>query len=284
MATLGEIANVSGYSSKKPSAVTGAAAMRATKLSTMNLYATMQGQQVLAQDFYVISQITTPMLRYLVKYFGVVLAETAKELHTPHIDTGDTYRSIQAGGYTDLPGGGAINVWVETPYAKFLEFGFVHAGSGQWIFNPFMIPAADAVTPQFVRAVKQVSRIVLGLRFLSGDAANSQAAGVLSSARGLLYSYSKYAGDIQALGIASGLSKSRGLALSGAKGIGNLQSVQHGTVGARLTRIVAGRAGGSFFRAGMVSGFGSGMLTGPSARIYNRLGGRAFGGALSGIR
>lgn len=213
----------------------------------------------------------------------MILRETAKEFHLPNVDTGDTYRSIQSSPVVPLPGGGSVNVFVTTPYSKFLEFGFVHHLTGQWIFNPFMLPAADLVVPEFVNAVSQVANIVGSQRFLTGLAAQSPANDLLQSARSALYSYSKYAGDIQVLGV-GGLSGSRGLALKGARGIGNIQAARQGTIVARATRVVTGKFAGRFGRSGFTSGFSPGSLfTGPSARIYNRLSGRLFGGQLSRI-
>jgi len=260
-----------------------AAAVRSAVLGDLNINATMQGQRVLTEHLYTVAAITPPILQALVGYFGVYLRETAKEFHTPNIDTGDTYRSIQSGPVIPLQGGGGINVWVSTPYSKFLEFGFVHHLTGQWIFNPFMMPAADLAVPEFVSAVSQVANIVGNTRFLTGLAAASPANSMLQSARSALYSYSKYAGDIQALGF-SGLSAGRGFALKGARGIGNLQAAQQGTLAARFARVAAGQTIGRFGRSGITSGFQPGSLfTGPSARLYNRISGRAFGGGLSGI-
>jgi len=283
MPQVAGLANQSAYASGGRT-LTGAGAMRVAALSDMNLVATIQGQRTLEEHLFAMSVVLPPIMQALVGYFGVILAETAKEFHFPNIDTGDTYRSIKAGPVIPLPGGGAIDVSVSTPQAKFLEFGFVHHLSGQWIFNPFMIPAADAVTPSFVAAVQQAAAIAGNLRFFSGAAATSPANDILGTVRGALYSYSKFAGDIQALGF-TGLSAGRGFALKGAQGIGNVQAIQAGTLGARITRIAVGRIGGRFGRTGAVSGFSPGAtFTGPASRLYNRIGGRAFGGALSKIR
>ena len=283
MPSVAQLANKSAYSGSSAGALTGAGAVRAAGLGDMNLVATMQGQRVLTEHLYTVAAITPPILRALVGYFGVVLRETAKEIHFPNIDTKATYNSIQSGPVIPLQGGGAVNVWVSTPQAKFLEFGFVHHQTGQWIFNPFMIPAADRVTPEFVNAVSQVANIVGNVRFLSGLAAQSPANDILQSARSALYSYSKYAGDIQVLGF-GGLSAGRGFALKGAQGLGNIQAARQGSLLARTVRVTAGRVGGRFGRTGIVSGFSPGVIfTGPSARLYNRISGRAFGGGLSRI-
>ncbi len=122
-----------------------------------------------------------------------------------------------------------------------------------------------------------------GRRSFSGEAKHTAAAGMLGGARKFLYSYSKFAGDIQVLGI-GGLSKSRGLALKGARGIGNIQAAQGGTLISRIGRVVIGQNLGKYGRSGFVSGFGASTLQGPAARIYNRIAGKQFGGVLSDIK
>ena len=254
--------------------------MRAASLGSVQLYATMQGQRVLTEHFYVMGAILPGMLFGVVDAFGYILKDKAKEIQLPNWETGDTQRSIDTTGAIAMGNAYMAQTYVTTPYAKFQEFGFVHYRTGQWIYNPFMIPAADAITPAFVSAVNQVMEVAGNLRFFTGPAATTPAADILASARQALYSYSKFAGDIQVLGF-GGLSASRGFAIKGAKGIGNIQAAQSGTIGARITRIGLGRFGGAQIRGGQLGG---GILSGPSGRIYNRISGRAFGGALSGIR
>lgn len=278
MAQLAEIANVSGY--KPGPALTAAGGVRSATLGPMNLYATMQGANVLAEHFYAMSIIYEPAVRVMSEYFGYLMAEFAKANHYQNIDTQATYDSIKS---EPLVGPGLIGtqVSVATPQARFLEFGFVHWRSGAWIHYPFMMPAADAVAPMFVDALQQFMQVAQWRKFFTGPAASSGANDILNSARGLLYSYSKYAGDIQVLGF-GGLSASRGFAIRGAKGIGNIQAAQQGTLFSRVTHLTAGRVGGSVLRFGS---FGrQSVLSGPAGRIYNRLSGRAFGGSLSSIR
>jgi len=279
MAQLGELAGVTAAG--VGSGVTGAAAVRASVLGDMNLFATMQGQQVLTQHWYLVAAIMQPLLMSVTQVYGMLLVEQAKINHTPNIDTGDTYRSIKTGEVKAIKGGATVEVSVSTPYAKFLEFGFIHHLSGKWIFNPFMIPAADAIAPSYVDAIEQVAAIAANRRFLDGLAGQTAPGGMLGTVRSGLYSFSKFAGDIQVLGLASGLSKYRGYAIRGAKGIGNIEAINKGTIMARLARLGAGRVGGGLIHGG---GFGAGsVLTGASGRIYNRISGRAFGGALKGI-
>ena len=43
-------------------------------------------------------------------------------------------------------------------YARFQEFGFIHVGSGQFIINPFLRPAAEGAAPEILNT----SSILLG--------------------------------------------------------------------------------------------------------------------------
>ena len=40
------------------------------------------------------------------------------------------------------------------PYGKFQEFGFVHEKTGQFIQNPFMMPALNATIPEIAKRMK----------------------------------------------------------------------------------------------------------------------------------
>ncbi len=221
------------------------------------------------------------MLAGVVQATADIMAEVARGIHEPHKLSGATYDSIESSGLMSMHGAYFAQVSVATPQAQFQEFGFVHHWSGQWISNPFMLPAADATTPFFVDAVNQVLSIAGNLRFFpsGGIAQASPANDMLGTVRKFLYSYSKFAGDIQVLGF-SGLSASRGIAVKGAKGIGNIQAVRTGSIGGRLGRLGGGRLGSSAFRGG---NFGGGLTSGPSGRIYNRISGRILGGGLKGI-
>ena len=277
MATVSQLANVSGY--KPGPALTAAGGVRSANLGIVQLYATMQGQRVLTEHFMTVGAVLPGMLFGVVDAFGYILRDKAKEIHSPNILTKATYDSIATTGAVASGKAYVAQTYVTTPYAKFLEFGFVHYRTGQWIFNPFMIPAADAITPAFVEAINDVLGIAANTRFFTSAAAMTSANDTLGSVRQLLYSYSKFAGDIQILGF-GGLSASRGIAIKGAKGIGNIQAAQGGTLGARIARLGIGRVGGSAIRGGS---FGGGIVSGPTGRIYNRLSGRAFGGSLSQI-
>ncbi len=282
MAQLSEIAKLSSGSGNSAGTITRARLNRVGNLAPLNIYATMQGQRVATEHLAVIAGITMPMVQSMTLQFGGAIAETARFIHFPNIDTRETFDSIRVSSFVEIPGGARVEVSVSTEQARFLEFGFVHHISGQWIQNAFMIPAADLIVPVFIDAINQVAQLGLNRRFFSGDASRTAAAGMLGGARKFLYSYSKFAGDIQVLGI-GGLSKSRGLALKGARGIGNIQAAQGGTLISRIGRVMVGQNLGKYGRSGFVSGFGTSTLQGPAARIYNRIAGRAFGGALSEI-
>ena len=95
MQTAG-LANLKSYAPGSTS-LTGAGAMRSAALGTVQLYATMQGQRVLTEHFFVLGTILPGMFAGVVEATGYVLRDKAKEIHEPHILTGDTYRSIATG-------------------------------------------------------------------------------------------------------------------------------------------------------------------------------------------
>ena len=258
----------------------------------VDLIVTLRGQRVVTEDLFTIAREMPGMVNAMVGYFGEVLVNVSREIHTPNIDTQATYDSISAG-----PGPGdpmqtfplgpfitAVDVGPFTSYSKFLEFGFVHHLSGEFIHNPFMIPASDIITKPYYDAMTQLVQVSVARRRLSGMAAASPASGILSSIRSALYATSKLAGDLQVFGI-RGLSGVRGFALAGARGLGDVNAGMRGAIGHRITRRVAGR-----FAAGGLRTSLSTTLTGPSSaqidsstRLYNRISGRGFGALLRGL-
>lgn len=249
----------------------------------------LQGERVLAEHFYAWAQSANPIVYQFVQFFGVAMAEVAKTIHAPNIDTQATYDSITAGEDGDampfpVGTGWGLDVGPTTEYAPFQEFGFTHYQTGQWIQNPFMVPAADVIDPLFTDAMIQLAQIAQDRRFFTGPAGQGSASSTLSSIRNALYSYSKFAGDIQVFGV-GGLSRSRGVALTGARLLGDVNAGMRGAIGHRITRRVYGR----FASAGITASV-SATLRGPgqsfvssSSRIYNRIQGRVFGKALRGL-
>lgn len=292
MATLGELAQVAAESRGRTfsRAALNRTSVRAS--NAINVTIVMQGQRVLMDHFFAFAQNADPIVQQLVVFFGEGLKEVAKEIHTPNIDTQATYDSISAGpdpGGPPMPfraeeGGWAVDVGPFTEYAPFQEFGFTHYLSGAWIQNPFMMPAADVIEPLFGDAMYQLAEVADDRRFFVGPAAQSGAAPMLGGLRNFLYSYSKFAGDIQILGV-GGLSGSRGAALRGARMIGDVNAGMRGAIGTRFTRRFTGRWASQGISAYTSTNFSgpSSAFSGSSMRIYNRIRGQALGQGLRGI-
>ena len=52
--------------------------------------------------------------------------------------------------------GGGWRVVTEVPYAIYQELGFFHYITGQWIQNPFLIPAAEIHAAQLARTRREI--------------------------------------------------------------------------------------------------------------------------------
>ena len=254
----------------------------------MSVSITIQGAQAVTEHWVAVALLTQAMAPQFTALFGDFLANTAKEIHRPHILSGDTFRSITAGADPGQPahlfpagGGVAVDIGPNTLYAPFQEFGFTHWQTGNFIQNPFMIPAADAVGPLYLDAFIQLCEIAGNRQSFSGHAAAGNA--TLGGFRGALYSYSKFLGDIQVFGSFGPLvGKSRTFALRGAQGLGDVDSIMRGAIRRRVTHRFVGR-----FAAKGISTSISASLTGPSTqyigssnRLYNRIRGRVFGRGL----
>ena len=254
----------------------------------MSVTITIQGARAVTEHWVAVALLTQAMAPQFTALFADFLANTAKEIHRPHIDSGETFRSITAGQAPGQPahvfpagGGVAADVGPTTPYAPFQEFGFHHWQTGNFIINPFMIPAADAVGPLYLEAFIQLCEIAGNRQSFSGHAAAGNAA--LGGFRGALYSYSKFLGDIQVFGSLGPLvGRSRTLALRGAQGLGDIDSIMRSAIATRVTHRFVGR-----FAARGLSTTVSTSLSGPSSsyigssnRLYNRIRGRAFGRGL----
>jgi hypothetical protein len=252
---------------------------------------TIQGARAVEQHFAAVAVATAVMAPFFVGLFGGFLEQTAKAIHEPNRDTGDTYESITAGQepgqapfvfFTD--DGPSVDIGPSTLYSPFLEFGFVHWRTGDFIINPFMIPAADATSPLFFDAFVQMAEIAANRTTFSGAAGAGNAP--FGAFRGFLYNYSKFLGDIQVFGsFGPGVAASRGAALKGARGLGDIQSGMTGAIGTRVTHRFIGR-----FAAQGISTSISASLSGPSSsyigssnRLYNRIRGQAFGRGLGGL-
>lgn len=250
---------------------------------------TIQGARAVTEHWAGVSLLTGAISPFFVGLYGDFLAETAKEIHRPNIDSRATFDSITAGQEPGQPahiffadGGPAVDVGPNTFYAPFQEFGFIHWRTGNFIINPFMVPAADAISPLFFDAFIQLAEVAANRSAFGGSASAGNA--LLGGFRGLLYSYSKFLGDIQVFGgFGPGVGRSRTLALQGAQALGDVDSVMRGAIGRRVTHRFVGR-----FAAQGISTTVSTSLSGPSSRsigsssrLYNRIRGRAFGRGLT---
>ncbi len=223
----------------------------------------------------------------IVQVTGEFIAGVAKEFHRPHVDTGATIRSI---GHSDKGpvypigfGGWAVDVGPETRQARFLEWGFTHTQSGRFIQYPFMVPASDAVRPIFFNAMTQLVEMAASRRNVTNPIA--EAAGFADSFRSALYSSSKAAGDLAALGF-GGLSGFRTGALFTARVIGDLDSVLRSALTTRIFHRVSGR-----FSSGSLTARTDAIVSGPTSefsstgqRIYNRFSGAELGRGFGSFR
>jgi len=244
----------------------------------------LQGARAVAQHWAAIAAFTIPAASQITGFFGGFLASTAREIHTPNIDTGATFASISPTNFSAGPSA-SIDVGPETAYAIFQEFGFTHHLSGKFIQNPFMIPAADAIAPLYVSAIAQLAEIAANRTSFNGPGAGA-ASSSLTGIRSFLYSFSKFAGDVQVFGIGgSSLVAARSASLQSARLLGDVSAGMGNSLGKRFTI----RTTGSFATGGIRSTI-SGGVTGPSSsfssggrRIVDRIAGRVTGGGLKGI-
>lgn len=284
MGTLGELAGVGSVRG----GLSAHAASRAIRGGPISMTITIQGARAVEQHFAAVAVATRVMSPFFVGLFGGFLQETAKAIHEPHRDSGDTYDSITAGQEPGqaphvflADGGPAVDVGPNTFYAPFQEFGFIHWITGDFIINPFMVPAADAVAPLFFDAFVQMAEIAANRTTFTGSASTGNA--LFGQFRGFLYTYSKFLGDVQVFGsFGPGVARSRGAALKSARILGDVDSGMRGAIGRRVTHRFIGR-----FAAQGISTSISTSLSGPSAsyigsssRLYNRIRGRAFGRGL----
>ncbi len=274
-----------------PGGLSNAGVSRLARGSPISMTITIQGARVVEQHFAAVAAATAVMAPFFVGLFGGFLQETAKAIHQPHRDSGDTYESITAGqdpGQAPFvfvaDGGPAVDVGPSTFYAPFQEFGFIHWITGNFIINPFMVPAADATAPLFFDAFIQMAEIAANRTTFTGAASTGNA--LFGPFRSFLYTYSKFLGDVQVFGsLGPGVAASRGAALKGARGLGDVQSGMTGAIGTRVTHRFVGR-----FAAQGISTTISTSLSGPSgssigssSRLYNRIRGQAFGKGLGGL-
>ena len=252
---------------------------------TLRTVITIQGVNAVSRDLIGNGIFALRSVPLLVHFSGSLLVNLAREIHRPHILTGETFESIGISGeglHQTGFGGQGIDVGFDTEQGALQEFGFLHPTAG-WIINPFLIPAFDTVAPLFEDGMVQIAEVMAGRRHLEGIPAIA-AQPALDSVRSLLYSASKFAGDIAVLGF-GGLSRFRTGALKSAQLLGDISAGIRGAIGQRLSVRATGR-----WVQGSLTASATGFVTGPSPaytgsaqRIYNRISGSISGRGLSSV-
>lgn len=245
---------------------------------------TVQGARAVTQHWAAVAAMTIPAASAVTQFFGGYLASVAREIHRPNVDTGQTFSSISPTGFIAGPST-MIDVGPETFYSVFQEFGYIHYLSGKFIQNPFMVPAADAVAPLYISAIIQIAEVAASRISFAGTGAGA-ATSSITAVRTFLYSFSKFAGDVQVFGVGgSSLVAARSSALQTARLLGDTSSAMKGALGQRFTIRTAGS-----WAQGTIRATTSASITGPSPgfsngsrRIIDRIGGRVAGGSLKGI-
>lgn len=260
---------------------------RQASSAPINTTIVVKGLDTIIEDQLAIAEFTYRATRTGVDWAGAFFENLAKEIHRPHIDTGETFNSIsrtEEGLHEEGFGNWAVEVGPETLQAYLLEWGFLHVG-GQWVQYPFMIPAADLIAPLFTDLFVQIAGVAAFNRQIQGPFAGG-VADELDAVRSRLYAFSKLAGDLRVFGFGGpALGKARGFALTGAEIAGDIQSVMRNAIGTRVTRRVVGR-----FASGSLRAQVSATVTGPPAsfqgaatRILNRISGFTVGRGVGGI-
>lgn len=261
-----------------------------------------QGFKAVADHFLTAGIIINPVTISIVGAAASEIARVARPIELPHFLTGATFFSISAGdrgsGMAQVHvGAGEVYAEVGTvasgnleqspaPQDRLLEFGFVHAGSGQFIQYPFMIPAALIVAPMFEQAMFQMAQIIANKRSTASAPLiiGSPAGPTLQAARSRLYSSAKFLGDANVFIKSPLIGSLRSWEYAMARGLGDIDSAMRGAIGTRISMRVVGRftgAGMSVTRSAILSGPSSSFAA-SSQRIYNRFAGHEVGAGLRG--
>lgn len=234
-----------------------------------------------------VARMIPDLTQQIIGTLQIDLTNIAKELARDNKDTGATLASIGASGpggvateqptliqfdgndiWGDVGSGGDTTEGPADPQARLQEFGFIHT-TGEFISNPYMVPALDQVTPSFINGMTAVGKAAMGF----GPGAPPTLLQVMGKYRTGLYSLSKAMGDVQVFGV--GFS-GRGTILKAARALGDMNAVMRGGI-ASLGRIelrALGATATGFGRPSLSPGAG---YSNASNRIYNRFAGKGFG-------
>ncbi len=260
------------------------------------------GWRVAAEHMYTVAAMTVDAIQQILGTLQIDMTHIAKLLAEPHRDTGATIGSISAVDKSGVGTGAPTliqfdgnDMWADVgaggdvidgagegagqtadPQAALQEFGFIHTGSGEFIVNPFMVPALDSVTTPFINAMIQVGQF--GDRFPSGLPESVMSK--ISRYRSGLYTASKAMGDVQVFGV--GFQGIRGPVLQAARRLGDMNAVMRGGLAsiARLETRAIGSIATGFGRPSLSPGAN---YSSASNRIYNRFAGRGMGLSIRGL-
>ena len=242
------------------------------------------GWRTLILDQYVLSSLVPNLATQVTQLSGELVRDSAIQDSTFRDRTGDTRRSMLTDPVMSHGGGDIVaDMGPTTFYAPFLEFGWVKGGN-PYAF-PFMIPALDKHTIDFINGHIDVLGIVAGERpYVLRPPMNrdSRIEGSMSVARKFLYKHEKALGDIAVISGSRFIGPLRNVMLIAAKELGDLQSIMKHSVGTRVTTRIRGAVTGRALGLARTvsvsknySGYpGGGGSSSVGSRVYNRVTGR----------
>lgn len=240
------------------------------------------GWRTLIMDQYAVSSLVTSLATQVTQLAGELVRDSALRDSTFQDQTGETRRSMLKDPVMILNGDDVIaEMGPTTFYAPFLEFGWVKGGTPY--AYPFMIPALDKHTVDFINGHIDVMGIVAGERpyvLRPPMGRDKRITSTMSRARNFLYTYEKALGDVAVLTGSAFIGPVRAAMLMMAKQLGDLSASMQGTVGARISTRITGRVTGrglgyvNTIVASRTYSGSPGGSSGVGSRVYNRVAGR----------
>lgn len=240
------------------------------------------GWRTLIVDQHAVASLVTSLATQVTQLAGELARNSAIRDSTFQDRTGETRRSMLTDPVMIREGDDIIaEMGPTTYYAPFLEFGWVKGGT-PYAF-PFMIPALDKHTIDFINGHIDVMGIVAGERpyVLRGAMGRDRRiTSTMSRARNFLYTHEKALGDIAVLTGSSFIGPVRSIMLMMAKQLGDLSASMNGTVASRISTRISGRVTGrglgyvNTIVASRTYSGSPGGSSGVGSRVYNRVAGR----------